>query len=132
MSTETQIELKMDDANLYLEELFTDRRLGSIRRLTPVDRNGNPDPGRAIQYFGQTQLMTPVGTLPLNFEIAAGSLAEAAQKFGEAAEVALQQTERELQQLQREAASSIVVPGQGGGFGPPGGLPRGGKFRLPG
>src|SRR5688572_28850863 len=28
-------EAKMDPENLYLEEIFTDRRVGTIRRLTP-------------------------------------------------------------------------------------------------
>jgi len=31
-----QPEIKVDPASLYLEEVFTDRRIGTIRRLTPV------------------------------------------------------------------------------------------------
>ena len=36
-----------------------------------------------MTYIGQTQLMTRAGPLPLNFELEANSLAEAAEKFAE-------------------------------------------------
>ncbi len=112
-------EIKLDPAALFLEEVFTDRRVGTIRRLTPVDGKGAPDPARKIVYVGETQVMSNVGALPIVFEIDASSLAEAATKFGPLAKDAVEQTMRELQELRRQAASSIVVP-QGGL--PPGGL----------
>ena len=112
-------EIKLDPAALYLEEVFTDRRVGTIRRLTPVDGNGAPDPTRKIVYIGETQVMSNVGALPIVFEIDATSVADAATKFGPLAKDAVEQTMRELQDLRRQAASSIVVP-QGGL--PPGGL----------
>ena len=37
-----QLELKMNEADLYLEEVFTDRRVGTIQRLSPVDKLGQP------------------------------------------------------------------------------------------
>ena len=41
-------EIKIDPAALFLEEVFTDRRVGTIRRLTPVDGNGAPTrPGKS-------------------------------------------------------------------------------------
>jgi hypothetical protein len=123
-------EIKLDPAALFLEEVFTDRRVGTIRRLTPVDGNGAPDPARKIVYIGETQVMSNVGALPIVFEIDATSLADAATKFGPLAKDAVEQTMRELQDLRRQAASSIVVP-QGGL--PPGGLGGGGggKIQLP-
>lgn len=138
MSDNTQeIDIAMDPSAMYLEEVFTDRAVGTIRRLTPVDGDGKPKAGEAPLYVGQAQLMTPMGALPLNFEIPAKTLQEAAQRFGEEAKVAVEQAARELQELRREAASSIVVPGQGGaggvgGMGGMGGLGGpGGKIQIP-
>jgi len=119
-------DLKMEAADLYLEEVFTDRRVGSIRRLTPVTAQGDPDEGRAVRYVGQAQLMTPVGTLPLSFEIEAGSLKEAVARFGETAQDAVEQAMEELKEMRREAAGSIIVPEGGGGGMGGGGAPGGG------
>lgn len=127
------MDLQMDSKELYLEEVFTDRRVGSIMRLTPVDGEGKPDPAKPVIYVGQTQILTPAGTLPLSFEIQAGSLADAAAKFGDAAKRAVDDTMERLKQLRREAASSLIIPeagGGGGGFGGPGPAPGGGKIQF--
>ena len=116
-------ELKLEPDKLYLEEIFTDRRIGTIRRLTPVAKDGKADASRGIVYVGETQIMTPAGSIPIGFEIGAGSLQEAAEKFGPAAKEAIDRTVLELQELRRQASSSIVVP-----QGPLGG---GGKIQLP-
>ena len=116
-------ELKLDPDKLYLEEVFTDRRIGTLRRLTPVTKDGKTDTSRGIVYVGETQIMTPAGSIPIGFEIGAGSLEEAAEKFGPAAKEAIDRTVLELQELRRQASSSIVVP-----QGPLGG---GGKIQLP-
>ena len=71
-------DLSMDPAALYLEEIFTDRRVGTIRRLTPVNAQGEPDRAKPVTYTGETQVVTPMGALPIAFEIEAGSLDEAA------------------------------------------------------
>jgi len=115
-------DIDMDDAALYREEAFTDRRVGTLQRLTPVDKNGNEDPSRPVLFVGQTQVLTPAGALPLSFEVEAGSLEEAVRKFGDHAEQALASTMKRLEELRREAASSIIVPGaapHGGGMTPP-------------
>jgi len=103
-------ELKVDPASLYQEEIFTDRRVGTIRRLTPVKKDGKRDEARAVLYVGETQVLTPAGALPIGFEIGAGSLEEAADKFGQLAKEAIERTVKELQELRRQAASQIVVP----------------------
>ena len=118
-------ELRLDPAALYLEEIFTDRRVGTIRRLTPVKKDGERDTARALLYLGETQVLTPAGALPIAFEIGAGSLEEAAEKFGPLAKEAIERTVKELQELRRQAASSIVVP-----QGPIPGAP-GGKIQIP-
>jgi hypothetical protein len=123
-------EIKVDPASLYLEEVFTDRRVGTIRRMTPVNKDGAPDSARPVLYIGETQVLTPAGALPIGFEINASSLGDAAEKFGGLAREAIERTVKELQDLRRQAASQIVVPQGGlppGGFG---GGP-GGKIQMP-
>jgi hypothetical protein len=111
MSAEsTTAQLKMDPANLYREEVFTDRRIGTIRVLTPVKPDGPIDASRRVLYVGEAQMLTPAGALPLAFEIEASSLVDAVEKFADAAQLAVERTVRELQELRREAASSIIVP----------------------
>jgi hypothetical protein len=125
---QTTNDIKVDPKALYLEEVFTDRRVGTIRRLTPVNGEGARDSSRAVLYVGETQVLTPAGALPIGFEIGAGSLEEAAQKFGDLAREAIERTAKELQELRRQAASSIVVPQ---GPLPPMGGPGGGKIQMP-
>lgn len=125
-------DMRLDTTSLYKEEVYTDGRVGSIRVMTPVNTDGSFDMNRAVLYTGQTQLMTPAGALPLAFEIEAGTLAEAIDKFADAAKQSLQQTMEELQEMRRQQASSIVIPGQEpAGMGGLGGLGGGGKFRMP-
>jgi hypothetical protein len=120
----------MDPAALYLEEVFTDRRIGTIRRLTPMKPDATMDVARPVLYVGETQvMMQQVGTLPIAFEIPAATLEEAAKKFGDLAKEAIDRTMRELQELRRQAASSIVVPQ--GGLPPVGGGMGGGKIQMP-
>jgi len=127
-----QKEFTMDAADLYREDIYTDRRTGSIRRLVPVTADGADDPARSQAFIGEAQLLTPMGVLPLNFEIEAGSLKEAIEKFPAAVKDAVDHAIREANEMRREAASSIVVPGAGG-MGPGGlpGLPGGGKIKMP-
>jgi hypothetical protein len=110
-------EIRMDTSNLFREEVFTDNTVGTLRRLTPVTPDGEPDPARSGQFIGSTQVMTTAGPLPLSFEIEAGTLAEAAEAFGPAARDAFEKTMEELREMQRQQASSIVVPGAGGSGG---------------
>jgi hypothetical protein len=125
-------EPKMNPAALYREDIYTDRRVGTIRALTPVKSDGSPDPARKVLYVGDAQVLTAVGALPLAFEIEAKSLEEAVAKFGAAAKVAIERAAKELQEMRRQAASSIVIPGTGAGGLGPGGVPGGGgKIQLP-
>src|SRR5216110_480670 len=127
-------EPRMDATNLYREDVITDRRVGTLRVMTPIKTDGSPDPGRPVVYVGEAQLLTQAGLLPLVFEIDATSLADAVEKFAAGATVAIERTRRELEDLRREASSQIVVPPTlPPGFDPrggPGGLPGGGKIHL--
>jgi hypothetical protein len=125
MAAEQQLpEIKLDATQLYREEIFTDRKAGTLRRLTPVLGDGKDDPSRAVLYSGQTQLLTPAGVLPLAFELEASSLEDACGKFPEAVKIAIEQAIEEAREMRREQASRIVVPEAGGG--PPGG----GRIKL--
>lgn len=122
------MDMRMDAADLYREEIFTDRQVGTVRRLIPVKVDGTPDDKRPVSYIGQTQMLTPLGALPLSFEINATSLEEAIRLFGDAAQQAAERTIDELREMRREAASSIVLPEAGMGRG---GIPGGGKIQFP-
>jgi len=124
-------DVRLDPAAMYREEIFTDRRAGTIRRLTPVTLDGATDTSRDVLFSGQTQLLTPAGVLPLVFEIEAKTLEEALQKFPDGVKVALEQAIDEAREMRREAASRIVVPEVGaGGIGPAPGQ-GGGKIKFP-
>lgn len=122
----------MDATQLWREDIFTDQRVGTIRRLTPVTADGADDPGRSVLYVGQATIMTPMGSLPLSFELDASTLAEAVECFGPAAQRAVDDAAREIQEMRRQAASSIVIPDAGAaalkGMGGKGG---GGGIQMP-
>jgi len=119
-------DIRLDSANLYREETFTDRHAGIIRKLTPILADGSEDPSRKTCWEGSATLMTPAGTLPLNFELDAGLFSEALNDFPDKARLALERMMEELREMRREATSSIVVPGQSGTN-----LGGTGKFKLP-
>lgn len=133
MASQPEIpEVKIDPNALYREEILTDRKAGSLRRLTPIKLDGSTDTTRAVLYSGQTQLLTPAGVLPLAFDIEAASLEEALKKFPDAMKVALDEAIEEAREYRREAASRIVVPEAGGAaIGPAAGqVPPGGKIKF--
>ena len=126
MSDERPGDPQMNAAALYREDIFTDQRVGTVRRLTPVTAQGADDPARPTLFIGQATVMTPMGSLPLSFELEGKTLAEAVANFGPAAQHAIEDAARELQELRRQAASSIVIPDAGAaslkGMGGKGGL----------
>lgn len=126
MSNEHPGEPHMNADALYREDVFTDQRVGTVRRLVPVRADGSDDPSRAVIFIGQATVMTPMGSLPLSFELDAADLAGAVARFGAAAQQAIEDAARELQELRRQAASSIVIPETGSaalkGVGGKGGL----------
>ncbi len=126
MSSERPGEPQMNAATLYREDVFTDQRVGTVRRLMPVTSDGSDDPSRPVLFIGQATVMTPMGSLPLSFELNASTLSEAVERFGAAAQLAIEDAARELQELRRQAASSIVIPEAGSaalkGMGGKGGI----------
>lgn len=122
-------EIQVDASNLYREEVFTDLKVGTIRRLTPVRSDGSTDPDRPLLFSGETQLLTQAGLIPVHAPIEASSLEQAIAHFPEAVNRAVERLMEEARELQRREASRIVVPGSPG-FGGPGMGPGGGKLDL--
>jgi len=113
MNQDSQPDPGMDAGNLFREEVYTDQRVGTIRCLIPVTPDGAADASRPVQYIGQATVMTPMGSLPLSFELQAATLSEAVAAFGGAAQLAVEEAAREIQEMRRQAASSIVIPDAG-------------------
>ena len=131
--TTSTTELRVDVDNLHREEVFSDLQAASVRRLTPVKADGTDDPSRDVVYIGETNLMTQMGPLPVQFQIEAKSLDEAFGKFAEGVKGAIERLNERAKEMMREESSRIVVPGAAppgvGGTGIPGASPRpGGKF----
>ena len=120
-------EVKVDKTNLYKEESFTDLKVATIRRLSPVREDGSPDSGRPVLFTGETTLMSDRGPLPIQCSIEAADINEAMDKFPEAVQAAVERLIDQAREMQRQQMSRIVVPGQGGG-----GLPGAGGGGLPG
>ena len=112
MSTQPEklSDVKMDMANLYREEAYTDLKTGGIRKLVPVKLDGTEDTSRQATFSGHTQLMSPHGPLPLQGSIEAKTLEEAVLKFPQAMEDAMNKMIEEAQQYQREQANKIITP----------------------
>lgn len=120
-----ETKLELDLGNLYREDVFTDQKVGTLRQMMPVKKDGSADSSRPVMFIGETSLLTPAGTLPVNFKLDAKTLAEALEKFSSAANQAIRDTMEQLRELRRQAASSIVVPDmKGGALG-------GGKIQMP-
>lgn len=117
-------EIRVDASNLYREEVFTDLRVATIRKLVPVRADGSQDDSRTCLFSGQTNLMSQAGPLPVECPIDASTLEEAIAKFPEAIKEAVDRLVEEAKEIRRREASRIVVPGgplPGGGGGVPGG-----------
>jgi len=103
-------DVKMDLANFYREENYTDLKTGSIRKLVPINADGTEDSAREAVFSGHTQVMTPHGAIPIQGTIDAKTLDEAVEKFPQAMETAMNEMIEEAQRFQREQASKIVTP----------------------
>jgi hypothetical protein len=103
-------DVKMDMANLYREESYTDLKTGGIRKLVPVRLDGSEDTSRDAVFTGHTQLMSPHGPLPLQGAIDAKTLEQAVLGFPQAMEDAMNKMIEEAQQYQREQANKIITP----------------------
>ena len=106
------IDFKVDRQNIYREESFTDLKVGTIRRLTPVKPDGSVDKTRKTIFVGHTNLMTTNGPLPIQTEIKAKELQQALKKFPEAMKTAMDSLIEEVKKQKQKEESRIIVPGR--------------------
>ena len=125
-------QLKVDTSDLYVEEVITDLKVATIRRLTPIKTDGTKDTSRECIFSASTNVMTPAGAIPVSAEIDAKTLPEALQKFPQAVKKAVQEMVAEIDEMRRQQQSRIVVPqaGQLGAAGLGGPPPGGGRIKL--
>ena len=109
-SEETGKKAKFNQQNLHLEEVFSDLTVGSIRRLSPVKQNGEPDKTRPILFVGQAQIYTQQGPMPIQFPIDAKNLQQAMDKFPEAMEEFVEHLVEQAKEFQRQEESRLIVP----------------------
>ena len=103
-------EFKIDRMNLYIEESFTDLKIGTVKRLTPVKTDGSEDKSRKTMFVGHTSIMTPNGPLPIQNVIEAKELAHAIKKFPEAMQEAMARLIEEVKKYQEQQQSEIQRP----------------------
>jgi hypothetical protein len=102
------LELKMEENDLYQEEIFTDRRVGTIQRLTPIDdRQARSRPTGALRRADAADV--PHGRVAPQFRdprrlAGAGSAEFPHRGNGHWSNHA------ELEDMRREQASSLIVP----------------------
>ncbi|MCD4749768.1 MAG: hypothetical protein K8R59_10390 [Thermoanaerobaculales bacterium] len=104
-------QVQFDGNNLYIEETITDLRVGTIRRLTPLDGDGNRDLGRPVLFYAQAQIMSQMGPVPVSGKIEATNMAEAVKNFPQAVQAGIEALMEEAKEMQRQEMSRIVVPG---------------------
>ena len=108
---ETGKKAKFNQQNLHQEEIFSDLTVGSIRRLSPVKQNGEPDKTRPVLFVGQAQIYTQQGPMPIQFPIDAINLQQAMEKFSAAMEEFVAHLVEQAKEFQRQEESRLIVPG---------------------
>ncbi|MBF0413973.1 MAG: cytoplasmic protein [Desulfamplus sp.] len=106
----------VDQNNLYREESITDFKIATIKILYPVKPDGTNDESRTRRYFGETQMMSPEGPIPVRAVLAATTIEEAMNDFPVAMEKALQELVKRVQQMQNQhkemSNKSKIIPGR--------------------
>lgn len=108
-------DIKVDASNLYREEVFSDLKVATIRRLTPVTVDGADDPARSTIWSVETQILTPQGLVPVHAPVEAASLAEVIERFPAAIQAGLDRMIEEAREIRRQSANRIVTPQEVGG-----------------
>jgi hypothetical protein len=106
--------IEVDKNSLYREDVFTDLKVATIRRLTPVTSTGSTDAARETLFSAETQILTPQGPLPIHVPIEAKTLDEAIEKFPAAVQQGVERLVEEAREMRRQAGSRIVTPAEAG------------------
>ena len=105
-------DISVDAENLYREEIITDLKVATIRRLVPILPDGSDDSSRPVMFVGQTTLLSQAGPVPVQCPIEATNLQAAMDRFPKAVSEAVERMIDEAREMQRQEASRIVVPGR--------------------
>ena len=105
------VDFSVDRQNLYREESFTDLKVATIRRLTPVKTDGSVDKTRKTIFIGETNILTPSGPLPIQAVIQAKQLQQAIKNFPEAMQAAVDKLAEEVKKMKEKQQSPIISPG---------------------
>jgi hypothetical protein len=108
---EDTLNFSVDKQNLYRDEYFTDLKIATIRRLTPVKPDGTDDKTRKTLYVGQANMMSEAGPIPISTVIDAKDFKQALKKYPDAMHEALEKLGEEMRKYQQEQQSQIVTPG---------------------
>lgn len=108
-------DLKVDADNLYREEVYSDLRVATIRKLSPVKSDGSADDGRPTMWSVETQILTPQGLVPVHAPVDAVTLSEVIEKFPAAIQAGLDRMIEEAREMRRQSANRIVSPAEVGG-----------------
>ncbi len=111
MEENKQATIRINQNNLYREEIFSDLMVGAIHQMTPVKPNAELDKQRTVMFIGNTQLITQQGPLPVRFPIEAKNLQQAIEKFPESLDAFIRKMVEEAKELQRKEESRIIMPG---------------------
>ncbi|MCX5828045.1 MAG: hypothetical protein NTV58_08610 [Deltaproteobacteria bacterium] len=111
MEEKKQASIRINQNNLYREEIFSDLMVGAIHQMTPVKPNAELDKQRKVMFIGNTQLITQQGPLPVRFPIEANNLQQAIDKFPESLDAFIKKMVEEAKELQRKEESRIIMPG---------------------
>ncbi len=101
--------------NLYREETITDFKIATIKVLCPIHLDGTADESRTKRYFGETQMVSPEGPIPVRSMLSATSLEEAIDAFPKAMDKALASLVEKVKQMQNQAKTgnkSKIIPGR--------------------
>lgn len=110
VETRSVSEISVDRDNLYREEVVTDLKAATLRRLVPIQADGSPDASRPALFLAETQLLTQGGLLPVQARLEADTLEAAIEIFPQAINEAVERMVEEAREIQRREASRIVVP----------------------
>ncbi|WDP92294.1 MAG: cytoplasmic protein [Desulfobacter sp.] len=108
----------VDKTNLYREETITDFKIATLKVLCPIHIDGTDDESRTRRYFGETQMVSPEGPIPVRSMLPATSLEEAVDAFPKAMEKALASLVEQVKQMQNKSKAgpgpkSRIIPGHG-------------------
>lgn len=109
------IDFLIDQDNLFREEVITDLKIATIRKMIPIKPDGTDDPDRQTVFVGATQIGTPHGPVPIQALLEAETLAQAMAEFPNAMARETKKVADNFRQMEKarkkQQDSRIILPG---------------------